>query len=358
MIFVAYRRIPILEAARMAGIQINEQSILRTEVEAYCPFCNGSRNHLYLNTERDQWYCQKCRTGGNSVTLYAKVRGINNAQAYQELISGTNIVSYCPRANPEPSYLAPLEIRHAVYYDLIAMLELSREHRDSFRARGLSDERIAANGYRTLPNSPSVILQICRRLEDIYDLRGVPGFYRSNGEVHWKMHYCPGILVPYCDVNGYIQGMQIRKDHIGKSGKYCWFSTNPEYKDAEGRQIYPNGTKTKSWIHVTGNISSSTAYITEGAIKGDVASYFFHDALFFCTAGAGSVSQLKQVISQLGPKRIYGCYDMDQLVNGPSEALRRMEDVVKETGIPYQNKKWDPTFNGIDNYAQHLFNAA
>ena len=82
---MVYKDFPIIEVAHRLGIHIDRRTLGRSEVEAYCPFCNGSRNHLFLNPVSNQFFCQKCREGGNSVTLYAKMRGISNREAVEEL---------------------------------------------------------------------------------------------------------------------------------------------------------------------------------------------------------------------------------------------------------------------------------
>lgn len=51
--------------------------------KAFCPFCLGrTKNpHLYLNTEKNRFFCQRCGEHGNSVSLYAKIRGISNKES-------------------------------------------------------------------------------------------------------------------------------------------------------------------------------------------------------------------------------------------------------------------------------------
>lgn len=72
-----------------------------------------------------------------------------------------------------------------------------------------------------------------------------------------------GLLVPCRDRNGYIQGLQIRLDDETKPDrKYRWLSSRGK----------AHGTRSYSYIHVTGNIHARTAYLTEGGLKGDVAA--------------------------------------------------------------------------------------
>lgn len=41
---------------------------------------------MSLNTRDNKYCCSRCGTGGYSIGLYAKVRGIDNKKAYKELL--------------------------------------------------------------------------------------------------------------------------------------------------------------------------------------------------------------------------------------------------------------------------------
>ena len=60
-----------------------------------------------------------------------------------------------------------------------------------------------------------------------------------------------------------------------------------------------NGTRSYSWIHVTGDTTRKRAYLTEGPLKGDVASFLAHDALFVCTGGVNSLNGLTDTLRSL-----------------------------------------------------------
>ena len=51
--------------------------------------------------------------------------------------------------------LAPLALRHDVYYDLLDLLTLLDFHKNQLLKRGLSPERIQENRYRSMPASYS-----------------------------------------------------------------------------------------------------------------------------------------------------------------------------------------------------------
>ena len=86
-----YKKIPILESARRCGLVLNQRTLRRGEVEASCPFCGdhgAGKYHLFLNTSTDQYHCILCNASGNSVTLYARVKGLTNREAFLELDGG------------------------------------------------------------------------------------------------------------------------------------------------------------------------------------------------------------------------------------------------------------------------------
>lgn len=348
---MAYVKIPILDAAEQCGIIINPRTKDHTEVESYCPFCEGSSNHLFLNSDSDKFYCQKCGARGNSVSLYAKVMGVDNRIAFERLSAGKvyKIPQVKVKSHENDSYLAPLALRHDVYYDMLSLMSLSDEHRQNLLNRGLSAERIEENHYRSMPQSYYVRQQVAKKLAQSYDLRGVPGFFTKDGQ--WDLWGKSGILVPVCSKDGFIQGCQIRLDGAEKK-KYRWLSSNPKYG-------FENGTRAYSWVHVTGNRNSNNrtsnlrvACITEGGLKGDVASFLRNEALFVCVPGVCNTEFLVDTLKDLGVERVVGCYDMDMCVNNDVQiALEKMQKEIKQKlHLDYQPFLWNPKYKGIDDF--------
>ena len=103
-----------------------------------------------------------------------------------------------------------------------------------------------------------------------------------------------GFLIPVRDKDGLIQGLKIRLDDGISGRKYRWFSSRG----------LPDGTRSYSWIHVTGNTGSHTAYLTEGPLKGDAASYLMDDALFVCLGGVNAVKGLSETLVSLGVREV------------------------------------------------------
>lgn len=314
----SYQEFPILNVARRCGLVLNDRTLEWEEVEASCPFCGDhgpGKHHLFLNTTRNIFRCVLCGEKGNSVSLYAKMEGVSNRQAFRALSEDSVLYRFPQQplsqkpAEREPSSLA---VRHNVYYDMLMHLELSPKHKADLLARGLSEERIEQNMYRTLPMSSSARRFLAGILSDFHNLEGVPGFYVDRG--YWNILGHSGLLVPCRDRNGYIQGLQIRLDDETKPDrKYRWLSSRGK----------AHGTRSYSYIHVTGNIHARTAYLTEGGLKGDVASFLDHDALFLCFAGVTAIAGLKDALQSMeNLEEVVVALDMDTSLRYLSDELR------------------------------------
>ena len=122
----SYQKLPILDAARRCGLVLDSRTLHREEIEASCPFCGDhgfGKYHLSLNTNTDQVRCNLCNTGGNSVTLYARIHGVTNKEAYRELANGGNV--YPLPQQPDSQNIrsrepCSLSERHAVYSEMLS----------------------------------------------------------------------------------------------------------------------------------------------------------------------------------------------------------------------------------------------
>ena len=75
---MVYDKIPIVDTARQCGLVLDSRTLRRSEVEASCPFCGDhgrGKYHLSLNTATDLFRCNLCGAKGNSITLYARLKG-------------------------------------------------------------------------------------------------------------------------------------------------------------------------------------------------------------------------------------------------------------------------------------------
>lgn len=340
-------KIPIVDTARRCGLVLDSRTLRRKEVEASCPFCGDhgpGKYHLSLNTDTDQYRCNLCGAHGNSVSLYARIKGICNKEAYLELAHESKVYPLPQPPSPQTQERQPcsLEQRHAVYSDMLAHLTLLPKHGENLLERGLSEERIRRNEYRSMPETE----RGRRLLTDLlrshgHDLHGIPGFRTYYGD--WTLSGPNGFLIPVRNKDGLIQGLKIRLDDAQQANrKYRWLSS----------RNLPSGTRSYSWVHVTGNTQSKRAFLTEGPLKGDVASFLAQDALFICIGGVNALNGLNDTVRELGVREVVEAMDMDQMTNpNVRKAILTMrKEVRKIPGIRYSKYTWNPAYKGVDDY--------
>ena len=340
-------KIPIVDTARRCGLVLDSRTLRRKEVEASCPFCGDhgpGKYHLSLNTDTDQYRCNLCGAHGNSVSLYARIKGICNKEAYLELAHESKVYPLPQPPSPQTQERQPcsLEQRHAVYSDMLAHLTLLPKHGENLLERGLSEERIRRNEYRSMPETE----RGRRLLADLlrshgHDLHGIPGFRTYYGD--WTLSGPNGFLIPVRNKDGLIQGLKIRLDDAQQANrKYRWLSS----------RNLPSGTRSYSWVHVTGNTQSKRAFLTEGPLKGDVASFLAQDALFICIGGVNALNGLNDTVRELGVREVVEAMDMDQMTNpNVRKAILTMrKEVRKIPGIRYSKYTWNPAYKGVDDY--------
>ena len=343
---MVYEKIPIVETARRCGLVLDSRTLRRSEVEASCPFCGDhgpGKYHLSLNTTTDQYRCNLCGAHGNSVSLYARVKGVSNREAYRELARDAKTYPFPQQPTPKKTERQPLalEQRHAAYADMLEHLTLLDRHMENLLGRGLSMERVRQNQYRSMPETEQGRRLLAALLRaDGHELRGLPGFRTYYGE--WTLSGPKGFLIPVRNKDGLIQGLKIRLDDGADGRKYRWFSSRG----------LPDGTRSYSWIHVTGNTAGKRAYLTEGPLKGDAASFLANDALFVCIGGVNAIHGLKDTLMDLGVREVVEAMDMDQMTNENvrKAVLAMRREIQTIPGIKYYKYTWNPAYKGVDDY--------
>ena len=344
---MVYDKIPIVDTARRCGLVIDSWTLRRPEVEASCPFCGDhgpGKYHLSLNTDTDQYRCNLCGAHGNSVSLYARINNVNNKEAYLELKEGGNVYRFPQQPTPQNTERQPLplEARHAAYTAMLEHLTLLDRHGENLLGRGLSEERIRQNQYRSMPETERGRRLLAGLLRSQgHELLGLPGFRTYYGE--WTVSGPNGFLIPVRNKDGLILGIKIRlDDETQPNRKYRWLSTRD----------MPDGTRSYSYVHVTGDTTKKRAYLTEGPLKGDVASFLAKDALFVCIGGVNAIHGLKDTIRDLGVTEVVEAMDMDQMTNPNVRkavlAIRREIQSIRR--LRYTKYTWNPAYKGVDDY--------
>lgn len=358
----AYINFDLLDTAELCGLDIKSRTLAKEEVEARCPYCNDHRYRMYLNRITHMFFCQNCGTGGNAVTLYADCnpKGIRltNYESYRALSAEPSVRQYdvpVIESRDEPP-IRELSERSEIYLEFLKLLRLEKDHLTNLLNRGLSTEIIKGNMYKSFPTDKTERQWICDNLAARYDLTDVPGFYRSGGR--WSIiGLKSGILIPICSKDNLIQGLQIRFDNPpvkritaadGKvtekvGGRFRWLST--------GGNGFTDGTGITSYIHVTGDVSSDTLYLTEGGMKADIASYLSGGRLFIGLTGVQNVRYLKEIVTSLHPKRIVECLDMDVRTNPQVQrAQSKIQAICTPLCEEYKRFFWPKEQKGIDDF--------
>ena len=247
--------------------------------------------------------------------LYAKLYGLSKAEANRQIREALNLGQYrddykIPEKKPEPEIpensdrASDAEINHT-YSMLLSYLTLSEKHREDLLARGLTDEQIEMQRYRSVPLFG--LKSLTRKLQEKGCMvEGVPGFYQDQ-DGKWTIHFSAknsGFLIPVLSMEGLIQGFQIRLDHVTDSRKYIWFSS----------VNYQYGVSSGSPVHVIGNLDAKEVYVTEGALKGTIAHYL-SGATFLCMPGVNQQRNLRPILESLSKRNlqlVYETYDMDK----------------------------------------------
>lgn len=324
-------------------------------IDADCPFCGDIKGKLNINFEKQVFNCNRCRTHGGMVELYAKFFGISNTQANAEIFAvvcrretprlAPHPVQTLPAAElPQAAQRAEPAVIDQTFRTMLALLPLADSHRQNLVRRGLDEDEIEQYLYRSVPAFGYRDLA-ARLLQMGCQLEGVPGFYQTK-EGAWTLACNPrstGFFVPVFAVDGRIQGCQIRLDRPGRGGKYIWFSS------AERKR----GVTSGSPVHFIGDPAEGTVWITEGALKATIA-HCLSGRSFLAVAGANQVAGLPDALAWL---QRFGCHtvcealDMDKLQNPHVAAgAGKILEICKARGFAVRQIRWDPHYKGIDDY--------
>lgn len=269
---------------------------------------------------------------------------MSNKEAYLELVEETKVypMPQTPPPQTQERQPAALQQRHAAYSDMLDHLTLLDRHGENLLERGLSEERIRENGYKSMPETERGRRLIADLLRSCgHELSGLPGFRTYYGE--WTLSGPNGFLIPVRNKDGLIQGLKIRLDDAdAPNRKYRWLSSRG----------LPNGTRSYSWVHVTGGRSRKRAFLTEGPLKGDVASFLANDELFLCIGGVNALHGLTDTIRALVVREVAEAMDIDQMTNPNvrKAVLTMRKEVQKIPGIRYSKYTWNPAYKGVDDY--------
>lgn len=354
----------IMEVADLLRLNIRRRGGSRV-VYTDCPICGDRRGKMGLYPQINTWHCYHCGEYGGMLALYGKVHGVSNSDAYQEiceaLMVGGSGREYTPKVKAEPALEAsqaqrasPQEI-HRTLTALLSLLTLSPAHREHLRTkRGLTDEQIRHFGFKSTPMSHRCRAIAHHLAEFGCTVEGVPGFYLDdNGRVTMKFFTrTSGIIIPIRGVDGLLQGLQIRLDRPIKDKDDPPEKTGIKYLPftSTGK---PMGVTSGNPIHFVGDPCSRVVYVTEGALKADIA-HALTGRTFVATVGVNNTMGMNELFAFLrrsGTEEIIEAEDMDKYCNpNVSRGASKVHQLAVKNGLKCRRLVWNPNYKGIDDW--------
>jgi hypothetical protein len=172
------------DVAGLLPLKIRHKKAVSIDVD--CLFC-GARNKMNIHFEKQVYNCNRCKTHGGMVDLYARDFHVSNAQANEEIYAvicrhGTPRVPPTPVPAAETLPASPVRASEMTIDQtlrpLLEMLTLAQPHKEQLLRRGLTEKQIVRYMYRSTPAFGYRQI-VGRMLEMGCTLEGVPGFYKT-----------------------------------------------------------------------------------------------------------------------------------------------------------------------------------
>lgn len=326
-----------------------------------CPRCHHKKFTYSVAKNYGRCYRASCDFRANTLTFYAECMGVDNSQAFKDLlrgdISSPNYIPPKPIESVTLSEPADFEKCNRINRAILKKMPLKEKHVKDMQKRGLSREEVLSLGYGSYEYDPRLGIKL--RNEGDFEL-GVAGLYEDpeTKDPMVKKTAC-GILVPYVNERRQIISLQIRKDtpQVIPSNweKYIYFSSSSENKGAKCPQVFHLAC---DWNKDGTPILPEEVRITEGAMKADIA-HIVTGETFVAVPGINNLGAVPYILEYLyiqGVKTIVDTYDMDYITN---ESVSHQMDVLKRmvtgTGLQYIRRDWNPEYKGYDDFVVHVF---
>ncbi len=229
------------------------------------------------------------------------------------------------------------EKRHEIYEMFLDALYLYEEDKEHLMNRGLSEQTIADNQYRSLRFGDAIhAIDVIRNYFNDDDVISTPGFVQRGKRIVPTEQN--GILIPVRGLDGQIQALKIRMPDKYPGPKYKWFSSPDNSSGCPVHVPYA----IEKW--------SSVIIVTEGPLKADVCVE--HDN-YYNTIAVGGHSNWKQVMPVLKQipqvKEVHLAFDMDwNEKDSVRKSVQDFGDALKEAGYTIKLETWNPEYKGID----------
>jgi hypothetical protein len=310
----------------------------------------GKRDNCAVSEDRTRAYCRR---------VISKHQGRDGG--WLHILEDTPpAASRAPQPSPQkqaaPIIVADETRRHSVYTAFLRGLQLSPADRASLRARGLSNEAIEREQFKSTPTKDEAAA-ITRGLSNSHDLTGVAGFYRVNGtpRLVWTD---TGIIIPARDQHARISALMYRRTHARKDedfGKYIWISS-AEDRAGKPREAGASSASPSNFANAHMMKDAREVTLVEGVLKSIVASHFLHQPTIGNSPsgfGANFAATLKADFPQL--RTVFCAFDSDLSTNiHVRSALFRLVEQLEKARFDVRIRTWQDKWKGIDDYLLHV----
>jgi hypothetical protein len=220
-------------------------------------------------------------------------------------------------------------------------------------------------------------IEITQRVAGEEDLSGVPGFYASHvrnigpcaeecffdevGALAWSISlsgvlaWRGGLLVPYCDPDGRVQAVQIRR-HGADKHKYVWLSSGNVDADKHPEVVAETRCRSGSPAHfanVTRMMETGEAHVVEGGLKAEVAAFLSGEGVIGFGGLYAPPDFTLTLIEKLPQVRtLHLCFDADWKRNEQvKHAILGLAEELRAARFKVNVVSWPPAKGkGFDDY--------
>jgi len=334
---------PVSTPPSRGATEASAGTFRRVSTRAPCPVCS-----------RDSW-CLVARDGGTVLCQRVpseRVKARANGEEYfVHVVDGAARVALAStEAQLAPTTnRAAAEVRDRAFRALLAALDLDTVDRDGLRRRGLPDEDIAADLYRSLPDRQRA--RLARVVVDAVgeaDAAGVPGIVqRADGSRRWwSVAGAPGLVVPVLDLEGRVVALKVRRRDPCDGPRYLYLtSTRDGGASAEPALHVPRLARERLAVP-----EGVTLAVTGGELKADVASALCSWAVV-SVPGVGSWRLAVDLAERLRPARVVIALDMDDDDNpAVARACASLLAALRAGGFAPVRARWPRRFKGLDDF--------
>ena len=373
-----------------------------------CPVC-GKRGGCMINEKGDTVVCIRIESNivfSRNFPSWVHSLKKKRTMAVSE-IEGTHIEGH-PKKD---EYTL-----NRVYRSLLNNTILTNNHYEHLRNRGMTDTEIFSRQYRSFPEKPWEVTKLIALELNQPTFEGIPGFFEN--QYGWTIAGSQGILIPYRNIKNEIIGFQTRVDNIFydveinpgsipglqarvkeqpnlvqimvdgeiikevelevkkkfpvyhgngvgfvtlvKGQRYFWLSSAKKTNGTGQGNPLPIHIavptyKLQSWK--SGTIKAKSVWITEGALKADIAAEHVCKVFgekrgdtFIAIPGVNTWRAILPYLKKIEAETVYIAFDMDLLEN-PQVLyhLKQLSLALKNEGYDAFLVIWNPDDGkGID----------